>query len=627
MPIPPRKFNLPTPKVKKPFPDPDKQAPEAKARTIKTVQLEYQLQLHAMRRGYVQWRVNDLKQKHEERLQKAARPRPPQKPPFQPTFAEAMASASQADQLVVEKQIFSTLHRPQHRKNRGEGYITDRHQLLVAKQRRELINNYLALYHTAQDFITTPEQLEREVVRAFQDTGRGFEPFFPQTYQEILRDVEEGTAGGIFEGYTAKKYDEMGNDLYNAMMGTVAQGGPGYDEVMKEIEEVLSVEEATEPAQEDALQEDLGEFLTEEDVQASLNEWEEKRKQFDDASVEQNKQEEAQIQAAKAEAKEIRRNLAILDSLPPPPGPHEPMVLATDLDALNWQRTNFILDQNAASRILNIPLSVDPKVDPENEKSTSARVTRLGDQQPYSLVDGPPPAPKPTAKELKALYAKFATKDSIGADQEVTVDVTADLVSAVFEETSPVSENEVATLDDETHQIGVISPGFLVEEFDDISSEIDQIALQSDITEQDAETVAEQDAEQITMEDQTTEKVVSQPTPKPPPTTTVNVKSATSPEEDQANLSRLREKYSRSCSFLLTTDTAVASPTYVTSMASCPSIPTSLPTYNFPLTCNLSSPNLFQHPSSTKPKSTKNPRNPNPAPTDKFSVPTNPLAE
>src|SRR5271170_1522388 len=311
MPIPPRKFNLPTPKVKKPFPDPDKQAPEAKARAIKTVQLEYELQLHAMRRGYVQWRVNDLKQKHEERLQKAARPRPPQKPPFQPTFAEAMASASQADQLVVEKQVFSTLHRPQHRKNRGEGYITDRHQLLVAKQRRELINNYLALYHTAQGFITTPEQLETEVVRAFQDSGRGFEPFYPQSYQEILRDVEEGTAGGIFEGYTAKKYDEMGNDLYNAMMGTVAQGGPGYDEVMKEIEEVLAVGEVPETAQEDDLQENLGEFVTEEAVQASLNEWEEERKQFDDASIEQNKEEEAQIQRVTDEAREIRRNLAI----------------------------------------------------------------------------------------------------------------------------------------------------------------------------------------------------------------------------------------------------------------------------------------------------------------------------
>src|SRR5277367_2602431 len=465
-----------------------------------------------MRRGYVQWRVSDLKQKHEERLQKAARPRPAPNPPFQPTFAEAMASASQADQLVVEKQFFSKLHLPQHRKNRGEGYMTERHQSLVAKQRKELINSYLALYHMAQDFITTPEQLEREVVRTFQDTGRGFEPFFPQNYSEILRDVEEGTAGGIFEGYTAKKYDEMGNELYNAMMGTVAQGRPGYDEVLQEIQQGFAGEEATETAEEQPLQEDQGEFVTEEALQTSLNEWEENRKEFDAAFGAQN-EEEAQIQEVKHEATETRQNLDILESLPPPPGPHEPMVLATDLDALNWHRTKFILEQNAASQRLKIPLRVDPKTDPDTAKAVWARMVMLGDQQPHSLLEGPPPAPKPTAKELKALYAKFASMDSVGTDAEVAVDATEELGSAVFEQTSPVSEKEVATLDDETPQIGAKDLEVPIEEFGNIPLEIDRAALQS----------IEQDAEQISIEDQTIERLASPTTSKPPPATIVNV--------------------------------------------------------------------------------------------------------
>lgn len=526
---------MPSPKGRKPYPNPDKQAPEAKAKAIKTVRLEYERQLHAMRRGYVQWRVNDLKQKHEERQRKAARPRPPEPPAFQPTFAEAMASASQADQLVIEKQIFSTLHRPQQGKNRGEGYLSERHQMLLAKQRKELINNYLALYHTAQGFITTPEQLETEVVRAFQDTGRGFEPFYPQSYQEILRDVEEGTAGGIFEGYTAKKYDEMGNDLYNAMMGTVAHGGPGYEEVMKEIQAALSGEEVTE-----------AETLQNNSPQEGLR--------FE-AFAREEAMEADRARRLMREEEERRQNIEILNSLSPPPSPEEPILLATDLDALDWQRKDFTYHQKA---VANRPVPIN---DLNVAKSWSELTPILGDQQPPSVVfDQPHPTParsiEPTAKEIEALHAKLAATESAPVEQNLLKDATDELASVGFEESSAVSEEEAATLVDETPGSGTIDLEIPVEQINDVPSEFEQPALQAQYdVDQNSELLAQLASEQ-TAEDQTIteqdlatpeleslEKLASQIPTKSTTTKAVNVEEVLSAEEEQLKMYRLRERY------------------------------------------------------------------------------------
>ena len=521
-----------------------------------------------MRRGYVQWRVKDLKQKHEERLRKAARPRLPQPPAFKPTFAEAMASASQADQLVVEKRIFSALHRPKHHKAPGEGYRSEHHQTLLAKQKKELVNNYLALYHTARDFISTPEQLETEVVRAFQDTGRGFEPYFPQSYHEILRDVEEGTAGGIFEGYTARKYDEMGNDLYNAMMGTVAHGGPGYDEVMGEIQAALSGEEITETetTQKNSKLEssvDFQEGITEDSATADAIEME-------------------RVQRLKREEEERRRNVEILNLLSPPPGPDEPIVLATDLDALDWQRKDVVYDQKArVTGKMGTTRHAVP-IDSLNwPRSLSESMPILGDEQPISMVLEPPTpthAPDaPTAKELEALQAKFfGETESITIEQQLGEDITSEFGSVTFEDTSPVSETETASLVDETPESGTVDLEIPAEQVNDASSTSEQLALPPEF-ETDLNT---EDLEQVTSEKRTVDYVsvqeedllnsklkplkqaTSQTTIESRSSPAVDAKEVLSPEEEQAKLFRLRERYPFFPSTsLLTIDTAMGSPT------------------------------------------------------------------
>jgi hypothetical protein len=240
LPIPSRKFNLPQIKHPKGLPPPEKQAPEGKLKRIQSVAIQYERQLNAMRRGYVKWRYETRQQQLARKREAVARPKPPQPPPFKPTFAEEMATATSTDQLSLEKQLFANFN-PRQKSNRvrGEGYYSRDNQAILASQRKTTINEFLALYHTSSDFITTPEALETEILRNFQDNMRGFEASQPESYESILRDVEQGTGGNIFEGYTSLIMKDKETQIYNAMMGTVGQEKPGYDEVVKEIEEAL----------------------------------------------------------------------------------------------------------------------------------------------------------------------------------------------------------------------------------------------------------------------------------------------------------------------------------------------------------------------------------------------------
>lgn len=263
MPIPSRKFNLPDIKHPKGMSDPQKQAPEGKrARDIRTIGIEYERQLNAMRRGYVHWRYQTRKAKLDKKHENAARPHPPPPPPFKPTFAEEMAEPSSTNQLAIEKRLFANIHTRQYRRVRGAGYQSAHHQAFLSRQRRTLINEYLALYHTSHNFITTPESLESEILRNFQDTYAGMEASRPQSYSSILYDVEHGTTGSLFDGYISLMNKEKEKELYNAMIGTVAEGKPGHDEVVKEIEAAFGNEQIA--AESDTTV--LAEKVVEEDV-------------------------------------------------------------------------------------------------------------------------------------------------------------------------------------------------------------------------------------------------------------------------------------------------------------------------------------------------------------------------
>ena len=507
-----------------------------------------------MRRGYVQWRVNDLQQKHHERQRKAARPKPPLPPPFEPTFAEAMASASQADQLVLEKQIFSELHRPQQHKIRGQGYRAQHHQLLLAKQRRELINNYLALYHTAQHFITTPEQLEAGVLRAFQDTGRGFEPFYPQSYGEILRDVEEGSAVGIFDGYTAKKYEDMENDLYNAMMGTVAQGGPGYDEVTKEITDALAMQETPEDSEAvsteniDAPAGESSEALAAEPSETVAEEGSEVIAEEGDVSSRLRERDKGQVDPAKRrgllatlEAEEKQKR-TVLERMGPPPDPEEPIVMADDLEILNWQRKEYVFDQQAISTngTEELPWEVVP-------------IEVLDHARPFP---GHLATPPPEVEELETLSDElFAPKfDDTVVESVQGVPVEA---PAIFEETDPISKTGAATLDDESPLLHASNAKPSNEEIGKVPTEFERFVWPSETTaEQEAEVPLQEILEQTLTDDQNMaiqdlstaeldalEKLASGTTSEFPTTVVVDANEISNFEDEQAELHRLREKY------------------------------------------------------------------------------------
>ena len=234
IPVPARKFPLPEIKHPKGIPDPQKQAPERHPREIKTVGIEYERQLNAMRRGYVQWRYENRKQKLAEKHEKMARPHPPPPGPFKPKFAEEMAQPS-SNLLALEKQLFAHIRNPQAHRVKGERYHLPRHQAILERQRRTLINEFLALYHTSYNFITTPESLEEEILNKFGDF-RGQVAIYPQGYASILRDAESGAVGNVRDGYISLMNRDRENEIHNAMVGTVVDGRPGYDEVVREID-------------------------------------------------------------------------------------------------------------------------------------------------------------------------------------------------------------------------------------------------------------------------------------------------------------------------------------------------------------------------------------------------------
>lgn len=234
MPIPARKFRLPTPKVSKGIPDPKKAIPQGKLKPIRSMSVGYQRQLNAMRKGYMQWRYRQLVDKARERQEKAQRPPPPTPTRFDSPFAEKMTTPSSTDLLALERQLFARMQTPRARG--GEGYHSTRHQALLEKQRQRLINDYLALYNVCKDFITTPQELDDEISRKFPGTGVDFLGYRPQHLESIQKDMELGSEG-LLQGYVYRLNKDRESQLYNAVMGTVADGSPGYSEIMEAIKE------------------------------------------------------------------------------------------------------------------------------------------------------------------------------------------------------------------------------------------------------------------------------------------------------------------------------------------------------------------------------------------------------
>jgi hypothetical protein len=243
IPIPAHKFTLPTKKTGKGIPDPEKLAPEPKPRPIKSIAIEYERQLNAMRRGYVRWRYNHLQEKSKSRQIKRNLPPAPGPPPFELTFAEKMAAPSNTDQSDMENKLLGRfIHSPQ--KIRGAGYQSKHHQATLARKRKVLINEYLALYHTSREFITTEEDLDRAIMVTFPQMYGGRDVSVPQSYQSILRDIQYqgGTSSLDDGGYVANMASQKETEMMDAIFGTVADGNPGYDEVMREIQEAMENE-------------------------------------------------------------------------------------------------------------------------------------------------------------------------------------------------------------------------------------------------------------------------------------------------------------------------------------------------------------------------------------------------
>lgn len=195
-----------------------------------------------MRRGYVHWRSETFKEKVKRRQEIAKRPKPPPPAPFVPSFAERMATPSNTDQVSLEQQLFGT---KVPRKERGAGYRSEHHQRLISRKRDSLINDYLSLYHTSKNFITTPEELEGLINNHLDDRPLAFSTL-PQSYESLMREMEEGTITDF--SYVARSTSDRMSDIVNAMTGTVEKGKPGYEEVMKEIQESFDDEADTQAA-------------------------------------------------------------------------------------------------------------------------------------------------------------------------------------------------------------------------------------------------------------------------------------------------------------------------------------------------------------------------------------------
>jgi len=188
--------------------------------------------MREMRRGYVYWRYELSRQRFNHRKEARERPHPPPPRAFDPTFAEKMSTPSRSDQHVLEAQLFQ---RPTTKRERGAGFHSDVHQAILSKKRTQLINDYLALHHTSRHFITDPKDLDNLIARTFTDTFGSAAPYHPQSYDSMLRDME--SLSNLSTSYARQMKDDMEREIMNVMFGTVADGKPGHDEVMREIKE------------------------------------------------------------------------------------------------------------------------------------------------------------------------------------------------------------------------------------------------------------------------------------------------------------------------------------------------------------------------------------------------------
>ena len=172
------------------------------------------------------------------------RPAPPPKKPFEPTFAEKMTTPSNSDQKKLEQLLFGQFTQ---RRVRGAGYNSPHHQKLLEKKRYEVITNYLALYAATPEMITTNEQLDIAINRAFAD---GYDSAYrverPPMYDDLVDEIEEGQVGALRGGYMSRRDKDRKNEVYNAMLGTVGEGQPGFEEVMSVIQEGFEAEEPKE---------------------------------------------------------------------------------------------------------------------------------------------------------------------------------------------------------------------------------------------------------------------------------------------------------------------------------------------------------------------------------------------
>jgi hypothetical protein len=245
LPIPARKFRLPKakqPAWKRGVPTPT--VPAEAPRTIKNVGILYDRQLQAMRRGYIEWRLTQHRERLIKRKEAMEKPQPPRPKAFEPTFAERMTTPSNSDQKQLEQLLFG---QTTQRKVRGEGWHSPHHQKLVEKERYELITNYLSLYAVTDEMITTYEQLDQAINEAFED---GYTSAYmvehPPTYEELVEEIEGGQVGTLRGGYMSRRNQDLENEVFNAMLGTVGNGHPGFEEVMEVIQEQMEGEEKQE---------------------------------------------------------------------------------------------------------------------------------------------------------------------------------------------------------------------------------------------------------------------------------------------------------------------------------------------------------------------------------------------
>ena len=243
IPIPSRKFNLPSIKPPKPIPDPNKVVCEPHPKTIRTIGIHYERQMSAMRRDYMKWRARQVRDHILRKREAMAQPPKPGPKPFRQSFAEQMADPSFAEQRTLEKQLWGAKNqRESKRLARVEKLKkTARFNAAQNRKRERIIENYLELYHTCANFITTEEALNEALNTQFPDKMTYLSPGVePQTYREIAEDFASGARNTSYDiGYAARIRSERRADVIKVLTGNVAGGKPGVDEVLATIQRAM----------------------------------------------------------------------------------------------------------------------------------------------------------------------------------------------------------------------------------------------------------------------------------------------------------------------------------------------------------------------------------------------------